>query len=186
MLRNRIFKALLITRHMLCARCGKTAKSGHCPLCLPERVERKARRTLAAANLKKYCTVCIVNNGTAAGVVTAFIAKKIITTTVKITEQRRVPSKRYDVILAPGSADTIAASFLAVVLGETKNEPPVTNLLENVTQEEIRWYAEIKRLIYRQQESTDDARQLVDALEHHSPGTIFGLKNSAKKLQWQR
>jgi hypothetical protein len=168
---------------MTCARCGKDSND---TLCIVHSIERRARRTLSAAKVKKNCSICIVNDGTMGGVVTASVARRILTVPARVVERKKLPKTAFDVVIVPGSVDAYAASFLAAALGTPQSPSPVVMLLEDVPEADIRAYAKTAKLIYRKTAKLDEARQLVDALEQHSPGTAFGLKKSAKKLQWPR
>jgi hypothetical protein len=120
------------------------------------------------------------------GVVTASIARRILTVPVRVRERSKVPKTGFDIVIVPGSVNACASSFLELVFGTQQSPTSAVMLLADVPEAEIREYAKTAKLKYRKPAMANDARQLVDALEHHSPGTVFGLKNSAKKLQWQR
>ncbi|MBD3303575.1 hypothetical protein GF343_00355 [Candidatus Woesearchaeota archaeon] len=178
---------------MKCIKCSKTAKIGlkHlggslCPSCFAEVIEKRVRKSLRDNKwLKPADRIIYIDDGTLqskAGIhlINAIFKNQPFNICFKkglIKSAARL-SKGYDKVLIPWNMDDEVVQFLDALFN-AKKVPKKRHIkfLINISDEEIAFFAKIKKIKGTQKAKTRLGKML-DDLEKRYPGSKFGLLRS--------
>ena len=165
----------------------KAAAEGLCKSHFFELVERRAKEAIRGIGwLKKGEKVLVVNDGTAGGVASEYLLKKVVGgLPLKITVRRKVGqaggAKGFDRIAMPNSIDDKIEMFLRQVFEAKKLKRGKKELwlVEHLADNEIEQFLKLKNLKFRQKKKSK-LGLLLDKLEQRLPKTRFALARASE------
>lgn len=190
-----------------------------CRECFLKVIEKRLRKDIRASKaIQKNDKILLINNESKEYYVGEFLLKSIIKQLpvkidIKKSKSLEIPqniSKKYGKIIIPWSLDDEAEEFLNEVVGKNKIKAKNQNknkkkikkpteskkeirLLKNISEEEIAFFAKIKRFKYKTAKlktkygnpvpSRSKTKKMLDELEKKYPGYKFSLLNSIKQVK---
>jgi len=197
---------------MKCIKCNRKSQSNFrhigplCRECFLKVIEKRLRKDIRAAkSIQKNDKILLINNESKEYYVGEFLLKSIIKQLpvkiyVKKSKSLKMPqkiSKKYDKIIIPWSLDDEAEEFLNNIVGKNQNKSKKSaeskkeiRILKNISEEEIEFFAKIKKFKYKSAETKTKAaksrsktKKMLDELEKRYPGYKFSLLNSIKQVK---
>ena len=168
----------------------KAAAEGLCRSHFFELVERRAKEAIRGIGwLKKGEKVLVVNDGTAAGVASEYLLKKVVGgLPLKITVRRKLgqagSAKGFDRIVMPYSIDDKIEMFLRRMFENKKLKKGNKELwlVEHLANDEIEQFLTLKNLKFRQKKKSK-LGLLLDKLEQRLPKTRFALARASETFR---
>ncbi|MBW2973116.1 hypothetical protein KY346_01850 [Candidatus Woesearchaeota archaeon] len=178
---------------MKCIKCNKIASidlkhlgGSLCSNCFAEVIEKRVRKSLRQHDwLKPKDKVLVIDDNSLKSKVSIYLLKSIFKGkpfnlsfkkgSVKSAEKL---SKGYDKVIIPWNLDDEAEQHLDALFNNKKiKKTRFIKLLLNVSDEEIDYFARIKKIRGRKKAKTELGKKL-DALEKRYPCSKFGLQKS--------
>jgi hypothetical protein len=175
---------------MRCSKCVKEAVAEEfCKSHFFELVEKRAKEAIRDIGwLKKGEKILVVNDGTAAGVASEYLLKKVVGgLPLKITVRRKivqaVGAKGFDRIILPYSLDDKIEIFLKAMFEQNKVKTDKKQLLlaGHLANDELEQFLKLKHLTFRQKKKSK-LGLLLDKLEQRLPKTRFALARASETI----
>ncbi len=179
----------------MACRCEK--KSDECPEntadfctnCFLNHAEKKVKKTLKKAGIKKGDKILLINDKTAKGVVNEFLFRSIIKGLpleihIKASFDEN-DLKIYEKIIIPDSLDDSSERILIGILNaeQLDENNKIARLLENLSEKEIEACAKIKNLVYESAHKKSRILSIFDKIEQYYPGSKLSFIKAVKELR---
>ncbi len=175
---------------MKCIKCSNKAivflkhMGSFCSKCFLSTIEKRIRKDLSISKVfAPRESVLVINDSSLKARLTIYFLNSISKSIpLKIDIMKAKPNKKYDKIVTPFNLDDDIALFIESLFRTGK---PILNrqevhLLRTVSDEELLLLAKLLKIKAPLKKSK--LNSVLDALEHHYPGSKFGLFNSMKEL----
>lgn len=170
---------------MKCSACTNeaTKSTDLCRNCLVRAIEKRARKELGKASLTKGMKIAAVNDGSCAGMVNEYLARKFITITpVKSIKKAK---NGFDLVLTAETANDQAEKMMGWMLNSEKQEEPKNSagMLRDSLLSEVKAYAAIKNIKYKADKRIGSTSGIIADLESKYKGATFSIARSYEKLR---
>lgn len=175
--------------------CGKETNkelekiADFCTGCFCNHVEKKVKKTLRYADIKKNDKVLLINDKTQKGVINEFLFKSIIKgLPIQLVIKDKLDENgfsEFDKIILQDSLDDASEKILIDILNANANNESTKfiRLLENLSEKEIEAYAIIKNISYEKAYKKSHILTIFDKVEEKYPGSKLSFTKAIKELR---
>ena len=157
---------------MACKKCSKyPVRRNMCNKCFVEWFEKSSRKEIRESGFKKNEKVHLIDTEDINYSVLRHIFEQVIKLPLTFTEDGKK--------IFPSSMDSEARDLLERFFKERKANTKSIHLLKNFEQDDIEYYAELKRINGRKKTYSDDTSILIKALDKN----FKNIKTSLSKAQ---